>query len=180
MRTGRGNRSTWRKPALVPLCQSQIPYCLSLDRTQAAAMRRRPLTAWTMASPVHKLTPRVQPFLRSPSQKAEKETKEEQCVLSLTNSEIKAHLENHARDQWNGILTTKADFKWSLISRFEWNNSQVNEYANYCSRNLKIYASSHCGESQYGSWCDSSVPSGQHQSRLYCNVCSVKQRHIAH
>jgi hypothetical protein len=28
MMTGRGNRSTWRKPAPVPLCPPQSPYAL--------------------------------------------------------------------------------------------------------------------------------------------------------
>jgi hypothetical protein len=38
MRIGRGNRSTRRKPALVPLCPPQIPHDLTWDRTRAAAL----------------------------------------------------------------------------------------------------------------------------------------------
>jgi hypothetical protein len=36
MRIGRGNRSTRRKPASVPLCPPQIPHDLTLYRTRAA------------------------------------------------------------------------------------------------------------------------------------------------
>jgi hypothetical protein len=35
---GRGNRSTWRKPAPAPLCRPQIPLNQTRDRTLAAAM----------------------------------------------------------------------------------------------------------------------------------------------
>jgi hypothetical protein len=48
-RTRRGNRSTRRQTAPIPLRPSQIPHDLSRDRTRAAAMRSRRLTAWTMA-----------------------------------------------------------------------------------------------------------------------------------
>jgi hypothetical protein len=51
MRTGRGNQSTWRKPAPVPLCPPQIPYDLTWDRTRAAKVGSRRLTAWAMARP---------------------------------------------------------------------------------------------------------------------------------
>jgi hypothetical protein len=51
MRIGRGNRSTRRKPAPVPLCPPQIPHDLTLDRTRAAAVGSRQLTAWAMAWP---------------------------------------------------------------------------------------------------------------------------------
>jgi hypothetical protein len=44
MRIGRGNQSTRRKPAPVPLCPSKISYDLTWDRT-------RRLTAWTMTRP---------------------------------------------------------------------------------------------------------------------------------
>jgi hypothetical protein len=37
MGTGRGNRSTRRKPTPVPLCPLQILYYLTWDRTRAAA-----------------------------------------------------------------------------------------------------------------------------------------------
>jgi hypothetical protein len=43
MRIGRGNRSTRRKPAPVPLC-SQIPHDLTWDRTRAAAVGSQRLT----------------------------------------------------------------------------------------------------------------------------------------
>jgi hypothetical protein len=42
---GRGNRSTRRKPALVPLCPPQIPHDLNWARTLAAAVGSRRLTA---------------------------------------------------------------------------------------------------------------------------------------
>jgi hypothetical protein len=45
MRIGRGNRSTRRKPAPVPLCPPQIPHDLTWDRTRAAAVGSRRLTA---------------------------------------------------------------------------------------------------------------------------------------
>jgi hypothetical protein len=49
MRIGRGNRSTRRKPAPMPLCPPQIPHDLTLARTQAAAVESRRLTAWAIA-----------------------------------------------------------------------------------------------------------------------------------
>jgi hypothetical protein len=42
MRIDKGNRSTRRKPAPVPLCSSQIPHDLTWDRTRAAAMGTSP------------------------------------------------------------------------------------------------------------------------------------------
>jgi hypothetical protein len=45
MRIGRGNRSTRRKPAPVPLCPPQIPHDLTWDRTRAAAVGNQRLTA---------------------------------------------------------------------------------------------------------------------------------------
>jgi hypothetical protein len=45
MRIGRGNRSTQRKPAPVPLCPPQIPHDLTWDRTRAAAVGSQRLTA---------------------------------------------------------------------------------------------------------------------------------------
>jgi hypothetical protein len=41
---GRGNRSTWRKPAPVPLCPPQTPHD-ARTRTQAAAVGSQRLTA---------------------------------------------------------------------------------------------------------------------------------------
>jgi hypothetical protein len=46
MRIGRGNRSTRRKPAPVPLCP---PHDLTWDRTRAAAVGSQRLTTWAMA-----------------------------------------------------------------------------------------------------------------------------------
>jgi hypothetical protein len=46
MRIGKGNWSTRRTPALVPLCLPQIPHDLTLARTGAAAVESRRLTAW--------------------------------------------------------------------------------------------------------------------------------------
>jgi hypothetical protein len=51
MRIGRGNRSTRRKPAPVPLCPPQIPHYLTWDQTRAAEVRSQRLTAWAMARP---------------------------------------------------------------------------------------------------------------------------------
>jgi hypothetical protein len=45
MRTGRGNRSTWRKPVPVPFCAPKIPHALTWVRTLAAAVGNRRLTA---------------------------------------------------------------------------------------------------------------------------------------
>jgi hypothetical protein len=45
MRIGRGNRSTRRKPAAVPLCSPQIPHDLTWDQTWAAAEGSRRVTA---------------------------------------------------------------------------------------------------------------------------------------
>jgi hypothetical protein len=47
----RGNRSTRRKPAAVPLCPPQVLHDLTWDRTRAAAVGSRRLTAWTSARP---------------------------------------------------------------------------------------------------------------------------------
>jgi hypothetical protein len=41
MQIGTGNRSTRRKPALVPLCPPQIPHDLTRARTQGAATGNR-------------------------------------------------------------------------------------------------------------------------------------------
>jgi hypothetical protein len=46
-RSGRGNRSTWRKPAPMPLCPPQIP----LVSPRAAAVGSQWLTASAMARP---------------------------------------------------------------------------------------------------------------------------------
>jgi hypothetical protein len=54
MMIGRGNRSTWRKPAPVPLCPPQTPHAARM-RTQAAAVGSQQLTAWVMARPYHVL-----------------------------------------------------------------------------------------------------------------------------
>jgi hypothetical protein len=48
MRIDRGNRSTRRKPALMPLCPPQIPHDLTWARTRAAAVGSWRLTAWVM------------------------------------------------------------------------------------------------------------------------------------
>jgi hypothetical protein len=48
MRIGRGNRSTLRKPAPVPLCPPQTPHDLTWTRTRVGSQR---LTAWAMARP---------------------------------------------------------------------------------------------------------------------------------
>jgi hypothetical protein len=51
MRIGRGNPSTRRIPAAVPLCPKQIPLDLTWDRTRAAVVGRRRLIARNMARP---------------------------------------------------------------------------------------------------------------------------------
>jgi hypothetical protein len=48
---GRENRSTRRKPAAVPVCPQRMPHDLTWDRTRAAAVGSRRLTAWAMARP---------------------------------------------------------------------------------------------------------------------------------
>jgi hypothetical protein len=45
MKIGRGNRSTWRKPARAPLCPPQIPLDQTWDQTRAAAVGSQRLTA---------------------------------------------------------------------------------------------------------------------------------------
>jgi hypothetical protein len=45
MGSGKGNRSTGRKPAPVPLRPPQIPHNLTLARTRADAVGNRRLTA---------------------------------------------------------------------------------------------------------------------------------------
>jgi hypothetical protein len=49
MRIGRGNRSTRRKPAPMPLCPPQIPHCLTWARNRASVFGSRRLTARAMA-----------------------------------------------------------------------------------------------------------------------------------
>jgi hypothetical protein len=51
MRIGRGNQSTRRKPAPLPLCPPQNPHDLTWDQTRAAAVGSRRLTTWAMARP---------------------------------------------------------------------------------------------------------------------------------
>jgi hypothetical protein len=48
MKIGRGNRSTRRKPAPVPLCPPQIPHDLSWARNRAAAVGSQRLTVRAM------------------------------------------------------------------------------------------------------------------------------------
>jgi hypothetical protein len=45
MRIGKGNRSTRRKPAPVPLCPPQIPHDLTWGRIRGAAVGSQRLTA---------------------------------------------------------------------------------------------------------------------------------------
>jgi tetrahydromethanopterin S-methyltransferase subunit G len=47
---GRGNRSTRRKPAPVPLCPPQTPHA-ARTRTRSAAVGSQRLTAWATARP---------------------------------------------------------------------------------------------------------------------------------
>jgi hypothetical protein len=57
MRIGRGNRSTRRKPAPVPLCPpQQVPHYLTWARSWAAAVGSRRLTAWAVVRPPIPLT----------------------------------------------------------------------------------------------------------------------------
>jgi hypothetical protein len=51
MKIGRGNRSTWRKLASVPLCPPQILHDPTWARIRAAAVGSRRLTAVAMAHP---------------------------------------------------------------------------------------------------------------------------------
>jgi hypothetical protein len=50
MEIGRGNRSAWGKLASMPLCPPHIPHNLTWDRTQAAAVGSRRLTAWAIGT----------------------------------------------------------------------------------------------------------------------------------
>jgi hypothetical protein len=56
MRIGKGNRSTRRKPPPVPLRPPQISHDLTWNRTRAAAVGSRRLTAWAMARPAPPVT----------------------------------------------------------------------------------------------------------------------------
>jgi hypothetical protein len=56
MRIVRGNRSTRRKPAPVPLSRPQITQDLTWARTRTAAVGSRRLTAWAMERPFYRLT----------------------------------------------------------------------------------------------------------------------------
>jgi hypothetical protein len=49
MRIGKGNRSTRRKRAPMPLYPPQIPHDVTWARTRAAAVGSRRITAWAMA-----------------------------------------------------------------------------------------------------------------------------------
>jgi hypothetical protein len=51
MRIGRGNGSTRRVPAPVPLCPPQIPHDLTRARTLAAEVESRRRIAWVMTRP---------------------------------------------------------------------------------------------------------------------------------
>jgi hypothetical protein len=51
MRTGRGNRTTRRKPAPVPLCPPQISHDMTWTRTSTDAEGNRRLTVWAMSPP---------------------------------------------------------------------------------------------------------------------------------
>jgi hypothetical protein len=51
MRIGLGSRSTWRKPAPVPLCPPRIPHDVTWAWTWAIAVGSPRLTAWAMARP---------------------------------------------------------------------------------------------------------------------------------
>jgi hypothetical protein len=53
---GRGNRSTLRKPAPVPICPPQTPHA-TRTRTRAAAVGSQRLPAWATARPHALLTP---------------------------------------------------------------------------------------------------------------------------
>jgi hypothetical protein len=52
---GRGNRSTRRKPAPVPLCPPQTPHA-ARTRTRPAAVGSQCLTAWATARPKYQVT----------------------------------------------------------------------------------------------------------------------------
>jgi hypothetical protein len=71
MRIGRGNRITRRKHSPVSLCPPQIPHDLTWDRTRAAAVGNRRLTAWAMAwTSTHSLV--TDSFCRPPDRGEEK------------------------------------------------------------------------------------------------------------
>jgi hypothetical protein len=50
MRIGRGDRSTRRKPVLVPLCPPRISHDLTWARTRVAAVGSRRLIAWAVTA----------------------------------------------------------------------------------------------------------------------------------
>jgi hypothetical protein len=50
---GRGNRSTRRKPASLPLCPPQIPYDPTWARTRAVTVRTQRLTGLSYGAPIY-------------------------------------------------------------------------------------------------------------------------------
>jgi hypothetical protein len=64
MRIGRGNWSTRRKHAPVPLCPPQIPHDLTWARTRTAAVESRRLTVWAMARPIAMLILLIRNFMK--------------------------------------------------------------------------------------------------------------------
>jgi hypothetical protein len=82
MRIDRGNRSTRRKPAPVPLCPPQIPHDLAWDRTRAVAVGSQRLTAWAMARP--------NPVVCSIEQKASEDVGQDKLATAPTGNRIPA------------------------------------------------------------------------------------------
>jgi hypothetical protein len=56
IKIGRGNRSTWRKPALVPFCPPQIPHAWTRFWTRAVAVGSQRLTGYVSYSGLYPLT----------------------------------------------------------------------------------------------------------------------------
>jgi hypothetical protein len=65
MRIGRGDRNTRKKPLPVPLCPPQILHDLTWDRTWAAAVGSRRLTAWAMARPSGEVNRPIKSILKN-------------------------------------------------------------------------------------------------------------------
>jgi hypothetical protein len=63
IRIGRGNQSSRKKPAPVPLSRPQISHDLNWDRTWAAAVGNRRLTAWDMVLPCLRFSSRQKDWL---------------------------------------------------------------------------------------------------------------------
>jgi hypothetical protein len=95
LRTGRGNRSTRRKPAQVPPCPPQISHDLNCDRSRTAAVENLQLAAWAMAWPVSRFD-----IMKSSEMRKWTEEREEER-MDLRNKEVRVRIgEKETEEGW--------------------------------------------------------------------------------